>query len=233
MDYTFNIVAAKLDLTKARDKSQAVKELLPLIAGMKDTIRQAHYIQKLAHLSGVGTRIIEAELGRIKPGPEKRRVQAPGREVDTYKPRLLDSNRREEFCLALLLQHPELKGSQKALSSEYFTNSENREIFVTWLQADDLNSLREKLDLAIHEHLDSLLNRDLPPNRIEQKYADCVLNLEREYLRNWESKKAEELALEVEMKGPGADLAKLEEEGIEPAPRLKEIYSQKARGGQN
>ena len=233
MDYTFNIVAAKLDLTKARDKSQAVKELLLLIAEMKDTIRQAHYIQKLARLANVSMHIIEAELSRIKPKPEKRRAQASGREAETYKPRLLDSDRREEFCLALLLQHPELKGSQKVLPPEYFTNSENREIFVTWQQADDLNSLREKLDLAIHEHLDSLLNRDLPPNRIEQKYADCVLNLEREYLRNWESKKVEELALEVEMKGPGADLAKLEKEGIEPAPRLKEIETQKARGRQN
>ncbi|MFQ5996282.1 MAG: hypothetical protein ACE5KP_01480, partial [Dehalococcoidales bacterium] len=143
------------------------------------------------------------------------------------------SNPREEYCLALLLQRPELKGSQKEPSPEYFANSENREIFVTWQQTDDLDSLKKKLDIAIHEHLDSLLNRDLPPNHIEQKYADCVLSLEREYLKNWEARKAEALALEVEVKGAGADLAKLEEEGIEPALRLKEIYSQKARGGQN
>ncbi len=234
MDYTFNIATAKLDLNTARDKSLAVKELLPLIAEMKDSVRQAHYLQKLAHLTNVSARIIEAELGRIKPPkPEKRRAQVPIQKTVVDKPRSLVASQREEYCLALLLQHPELKGSQKDTSPEYFTNSENREIFVTWQQTHDLNSLREKLDLAIHEHLDSLLNRDLPPNHIEQKYADCVLNLEREYLRNWEAKKAEALALEVEMKGAGADLAKLEEEGIEPARRLKEIETQKARGGQD
>jgi DNA primase len=233
IDYTFNIVAAKLDLTTARDKSLAVKELLPLIAEMKDTIRQAHYIQKLARLANVSMRIIEAELGRIKPGPMKRRAQAPKQETFAQGTRLLISSPREEYCLALLLQHPELKGRHKDLSPEYFVNSENREIVITWNQVNDLNSLREKLDIAIHEHLDSLLNRPLPPNHIEQKYEDCKLVLKREYLRNIEARRAEVFALEAEMKGPGADEVKLKEEGIEPARGLKEIDSLKARGGQN
>jgi DNA primase len=233
MDYTFNIVAAKLDLTKAKDKSQAVKELLLLIAEMKDTIRQAHYIQKLARLANVSMRIIEAELSRIKPKPEKRRAQAPKQEVFAQGTRPLISSPREEYCLALLLQHPELKGRLKDLSPEYFVNSENREIVITWNQANDLNSLREKLDIAIHEHLDSLLNHPLPPNHIEQKYEDCKLVLKREYLRNIEARRAEVFALEAETKGAGADVVKLKEEGIEPALGLKEIDSLKARGGQN
>ncbi|MFQ5996869.1 MAG: DNA primase, partial [Dehalococcoidales bacterium] len=108
MDYTFNIVTAKLDLTTARDKSQAVKELGPIINGMKDSVRKAHYIQKLARLVKINERNIEAELSRIKPGPDRRQTQAPREKAVTYVSRSLLSNPREEYCLALLLQRPEL-----------------------------------------------------------------------------------------------------------------------------
>jgi len=229
MDYTFNIVTAKLDLTTARDKSLAVGRLLPIIAEMKGTVRQAHYLQKLARLVKVSERNIEAELSRIRSSPDRRRTQAPRQEVVLHAARPLMSNRREEYCLALLLQHPELKGSQEDLSPEYFANSENREIFITWKQANDLSALKEKLDIAIHELLDSLTNRSLPPNQIEQKYKDCALSLKREYLRNLEAKRAEILALEAELRGTGADLAKLKEEGIETSVQIGEIDAKRPK----
>ena len=229
MDYTFNIVTAKLDLTTARDKSLAVGRLLPIIAEMKGTVRQALYLQKLARLVKVSERNIEAELSRIRSSPDRRRTQAPRQEVVIHAARPLMSNRREEYCLALLLQHPELKGSQEDLSPEYFANSENREIFITWKQANDLSALKEKLDIAIHELLDSLTNRSLPPNQIEQKYKDCALSLKREYLRNLEAKRAEILALEAELRGTGADLAKLKEEGIETSVQIGEIDAKRPK----
>ena len=43
VDYTFNMVASGLDLTTAKGKSLAVDKLLPIIAEIKDPIRQAHY----------------------------------------------------------------------------------------------------------------------------------------------------------------------------------------------
>ncbi|HEY82845.1 MAG TPA: DNA primase [Dehalococcoidia bacterium] len=226
MDYTFNMVAAKLDLTQARDKSLAVERLLPVIADMKDTVRQAHYLQKLASLVRVDVRTIEAKLGEMRRRESKRQAQAPRPEAPAQAARPLMSNRREEYCLALLLRYPELKSVEVNLRPEYFSSSENREIFTAWMQTDDLSALKEKLDISIQEHLDSLLNWNLPPNHIEPKFIDCALNLEKEYWKNWEARKAEALALEAEAKGAGADLAKLEEEGIAPALRLKEIYTQ-------
>ncbi len=225
MDYTFNMVTAKLDLNTARDKSLAVERLLPIIAEMKDTVRQAHYLQKLARLVKISERTIEAELSRIRTSPRRAQVaseQAVARTLHSFF-----SNRLEENCLTLLLQHPELKGED--VSPEYFENSENREIFVAWQQTDNLQSLKEKLDAAIHEHLDSLLNRELPPNQVEQRYAEYARRLKERHLKNLEAKRADKLALEAETKGTGADLIKLEEEGIETAIRLKEIYSQKGQ----
>ena len=229
VDYTFNMVTAELDLDTAKGKSLAVDKLLPIVAEMKDTVRQAHYLQKLARLAEVSPHILEATLGRIKLSRSKLQAIEPSQEHITQSRRPLLSSPVEEYCLALLLQHPELKGKDKGLSPEYFDNSENRAIFTTWQQVKDLSSLKERLDPAIWEHLDSLITRSMPANQIEQKYADCVLNLRKKYLQSLEAKRAEVLALEAEAGGSVAELAKLEEQGIEVSVQLGEVFTQKSR----
>ena len=232
VDYTFNVVTSELDLNTARGKSLAVDKLLPIIAKMKDTIRQAHYLQKLAHLVKVSQHDLEAALGRIKPARGKRRVKEQDQEHVAQALHPFLSSPVEEYCLALLLQHPELKSIDAGLSPEYFENSENREILTAWQQAKDLSSLKDGLDPAIWEHLDSLITRSLSANQIEQKYDNCVLRLREKLLRSLEVKKAEILASEAESGGSAAELAKLEEQGIEVSVRLGEVFTQKGRGRQ-
>ncbi len=232
VDYTFNMVTAELDLNTAKGKSLAVDKLLPIVAEMKDTVRQAHYLQKLARLVKVSQHSLEATLGRIKPSQGKRRAKEPSQERVTQALHPLLSSPVEEYCLALLLQHPELKGRNEGLSQEYFENSENREIFTAWQQANAPSSLKDGLDSAIWEHLDSLITRSLPANQIEQKYANCVLRLREKFLRGLEVKRAEVLALEAESGGTAAELAKLEEQGIEVSVQLGEIFTQRSRGSQ-
>jgi DNA primase len=231
IDYIFDKVTAGLDMTQARDKTLATGKLLPIIAAIKEPIRQAHYLQKLAYLVNVTERRLEAELARLKPSPSRRRGEAPKQEAASQLPRLMLSSPIEEYCLALLLQYPELKRYEPKPSPEHFENSENREIFASWQQASDLSALKSSLDPALGEHLDYLLDylkkKEVPTNQIEQRYADCVLNLRKKYLQNLEVRRAETLALEVELKGAGADIARLEEEGIDTAIQLKEVFSQK------
>jgi len=229
VDYTFNIVTSKLDMTTARDKSLAVERLLPIVVEIRDPVRQAHYLQKLARLVGVTEHTLETALSRMKSPPVRRKAPEPKPSVARAL-RPLMSNPREEYCLSLLIQYPELKGRQEDLSPEYFESSENREILTAWQEANDLSSLKENLDAAIHEHLDIIISRSLPSTNLEQRYADCVLELRKQYLRNREAKKAELLALEVESGGTGADLAKLEEEGeegIETSTQLREAFARK------
>jgi hypothetical protein len=116
---------------------------------------------------------------------------------------------------------------------DYFQNSENREIFIAWQQASDLSALRDKLDTAIWEHLDYLITKSLPPNQIEEKYADAVLRLREGFLRSLATKREAALALEAELGGTAAELAKLEEQGIEVSLQLGEVFSQKGRKGRS
>jgi DNA primase len=227
VDYTFNMVVSNLDLTTAKDKTVAADKLLPIIAEIKEPVRQAHYLQKLARLVKVSERSIEVALSRVKPSQGKPNAK----EATTLYPLL--SNRLEEYCLALLLQHPELKQSYQGPSPEYFQNTENREIFITWQQVNDLPSLMEKLDPAIRENIDSLIAKNLPANQIEQKYANCALRLREEFLRSLEVKRGEVLALVAEAGGIDAELAKLQEQGIEVSIQLGEVFIQKANRGQH
>jgi len=227
VDYTFNMITSKLDLTIASGKSQARDELIPIAAEIKDSTRQDHYLTRLSELTGTSYHNLETALTRIKAD---RRAKKPKSEAVARAVHPLHSSPLEEYCLTLLLQHPKLKNSSEDPLPEYFENSENREIFIAWQQANDLPSLKDKLDTAIWEHLDALVNKSIPTNQIEQKYADCVLRLREKALRGLEAQRAELLTLEVELGGTGADLAKLKDEGIETSTQLLEV--QKARRAQ-
>ncbi|MFC2033512.1 toprim domain-containing protein, partial [Chloroflexota bacterium] len=224
IDYTFNIVTAKLDLSTPRDKSLAVERLLPVISDMKDTVRQAHYLQKLAHLVNMNVRNLESTLSNIKPRQGAYKAKSPKQEAVSRALRPLVSKPQEEYCLTLLLQHPELKAESESLLPEYFENSINREIYTAWQDSDDQKSLKEKLDIAIHEYLDSLLNMNLPPAMTEQKFKQCLLRLQEDFLKGIEARNAEILTSESEIGGTEAELAKLEEQGIETSSQLAEVH---------
>ncbi|MCL0052906.1 DNA primase [Dehalococcoidales bacterium] len=232
IDYTFNMIATKLDLTTAKDKTLVVGKLLDIIAEIKDSVRQAHYLQKLARLVKVSERSIEAALRKIKPDS---RARKPSQEARAGALRSLFSSPIEEYCLALLLQHPELKVYCHKVKEEYFENSQNREIFIAWQKTSDLLSLKRKLDAAIWEHLDFLLTKSLPPTaQLEEEFTDCILRLREKFLRSLEIKRGMALALEAESGGTAAELAKQKEQGIEVSTELREVFIQRSqRGGKN
>ncbi len=229
VDYTFNLVASKLDLTTARGKSLVVERLMPIVAEIGNPVRRAHYVQKLARLVRMSERYLEPILRKVNSDMTKRRTRESKPEAITYALRTVASDPVEEYLLAILFQHPELKNQHEYPTPEYFESSENREILIKWQQADSLPSLKENLDTALHEHVDYLINKKLPPANVERKYSECLGRLCERYLKNMEARRAEVLAMEVETGGSGADLARLEKEGIKPShQQLKEI--QKSRG---
>ena len=226
IDYSFNMATSKLDMTTAKGKSQATNQLLPILARMKNDIRLDHYLTRLSKLTGISYDKLETVLkGLITRSKAKK----PAEKSEAPTLQLVLSTPLEEYCLALLLQHPELKAQSEGLSPEYFENSESREIFIAWQEANDLSSLKAKLDSAIWEHLDSLMKKSLPASQIEQKYTNCVLRLREKFLRSLETKREVVLALEAEAGGTAAELAKLEEQGIEVSIQLGEVFTQKRR----
>jgi DNA primase len=217
IDFMFEKSMVGLDLNTARDKSSIVNKLGLVINAMNDPIRQAHYIQKLAILAKTDVNTIKAYLSQLKPTAVRRKMPAP-------KPSLaLAKDRREEYCLALLLQHPELKEHLAELDAEYLESSENRAILAAYKDAPDVVSLKERVDPAILEHLDAIVNRNIPAlkNNIGLKFTDCVLELRRRHLKNLAARKAESA-------DTGDDRSRLEED-MEISRQLKELDARRSR----
>ncbi len=221
IDFLFEKTVVKLDLTTARDKSAAVDKLLPIIAAITDPIRQAHYLQKLAALVKVDMNTIKASLSRLKQPALRRKTASPKPSAVTARP--LVSSSREEYCLALLLQHPELRGFQSDISLEYFKNSENREIFHAWQAAENVAAIKERLDPALHEHLDAIINKELPAarNNIEGRFTDCVMELRKMYLRDLAARRADSGETDD-------DITRLEED-VEISHQLRELEASKQK----
>ena len=231
MDYTFNRVTAELDLNTARGKSLAVDRLLPIITQINDPVCQAHYLQKLARLVNISENRLEMVIESNRINRNQFRFGAKGRQVatiDIQQPFL--SNPREESCLALLLQHPELKILSHSITPEYFENSENREIFNAYKSTENIPSIKDKIDDSIWEHLDNLMTMKLLPDKVEERLADCIQLLKIDYFRNLERKKEAVLFSEAASGGSGAELNKLKEQGTEFSSQLRDIFTQRYRG---
>jgi DNA primase len=227
MDFLFSNAVARVDLNSAQDKSILVDKFLPLLSGIKDTIRQAHYIHKLAALLGINDNVIEDVLIKSRGvRKNKRPVNKLNYRIDTIDPSLL-SNPLEEYCLALLLQFPSLRDQGIKISSEYFELTENRELFLKWLNNDKLEHNNNNLDNILQHRFHDLMQKELPPvlkdsEEAQQKdFAMCITRLRERWLRNTELKKA---LFFSEVSGTNEQLSRLNEKGIEEHKQLKEIF---------
>ena len=228
VDFIFESQVAKVDLASARDKSTMVDKLLPLLLEMKDPLRQAHYLERLARLLRIDEHVLSDALRKFKA--LRKRRETAGSKSKPVATTVISSSPLEQYCLALLIQYPELKSESTDLSPEHFENTENREIFVKWQQSGDIASLQNSLDTALQEYLEILLAQDLPPTLKENEAArcedlhQCINRLQERRLRNLESQNQELLAIEAQIGGTAARLAKLEQQGLEITKQLQEVF---------
>jgi DNA primase len=233
MDFAFQSVIGKVDISKARDKSLAVQRLLPSIHEMKDPVQQSHYLMKLARELRIEESAIRAALRESKGG--RGRLQ-PGR--PTGQSRIAHqfvASPIEEYCLSLLLQYPELRPLAGEVLTEHFESTENREVFVQWQNSSDIPSLESKLDTSLLEHLYYLAGKRLPPATQERKstrhrdLSYCILRLQEKLSRKLEAEKEATLEIERDRGGISSELAKLEEQGIDSGLKLQQVFVKKEK----
>ncbi|MCL0063953.1 DNA primase [Dehalococcoidia bacterium] len=179
MDYLLEAAAERFDVSRPEGKTQVSQQLLPLIAEMKDGVEREVYLGKLSRLVGLNEKTLAgmaAQLHKTKPGKERRyQVDRPFQQTGGL----------EEYCLCLLLKYPSLRGLAGNLTPDHFDRSENREVFVAWHQSPD--DVQGNLDAALHQYLQSLIDRQYPPlDRRQQKQAlaDCIRRLDERRLRS-------------------------------------------------
>src|SRR5581483_3049388 len=84
---------------------------------------------------------------------------------------------REEFCLALLYRHPELAAEAVDIDPEWFTMSENRELFRRWSAGQEVT----EEDPALWEHYQRVLGTLIhvsDTEAVRAAFLDCVARME-------------------------------------------------------
>ncbi|MFC2058832.1 DNA primase [Chloroflexota bacterium] len=206
LEYLLSVVAERSDLTRPQGRSEAAEQLLPLIAELDDDVERELYLGKLGALVGISEKTL---LGMSARMHRTRREKSTSKELDAPLP---GGDRLEEYCLALLLQHPELRKRAQELLPDHFERSENREVFLAWRDVSDPEELPVNISVDLDEHFQALAGKIMPPSDIrelEVALGDCIRRLEERRLRVQEEFLTQD-AVSLVTAGESLDSAKLE-----------------------
>jgi len=237
IDFTLKKEIANIDKNNPKDKSALVSKFLPIISRIDDTVRRAHYVEKLSRLLDLDERFVRDALFELQARAKKSRTSGGSKAIKNYADRITSSRPIEEYLLALLLQFDDLREEGMKLSANYFEHPENRDILLRWQEKSDSGSFDAEIDPAIKEFYDHLisLGGQLPPslhqNKREREYAlnDCINRLLESHIRNLEIKKQMILSEEKDRGNAEGQLAKLIEHGIRESQQLHDIFKKRGR----
>ncbi len=224
VDFVFDRASAAVDLHTARGKADLASRLLPVVAGIKDPVRRGHYLALLASRVGTTTADLLYSLNQLKL-PQPGALMNPSATVATSRPATASSP-MEDYLLALLVKHPELRVACSGVRMEYFDSIENREIFSLCLACEDPALVKERLDPAIWERFDRIMAATIVESRIEAGLAECALRLEEKYLKSAATKIKEILNAESDL-GSSGELLRYKEQGLALDSRLAGLYKRK------
>ena len=113
---------------------------------------------------GVSEAALEASIGRPqgRRAPGGRGAGAPSR-ASASPLSMANRDPLEEYCLSLLLQHPELGERGIDISPDYFDLSENRDVFIKWAGCTTIEDVKGSLPPDLTEHFQTLLSMENPP----------------------------------------------------------------------
>jgi hypothetical protein len=192
LDHLFDVAAARHDVSEPRQRSAIVAELAPFIALTADRVVQSHYLQRLSRLARVDEATLRMELRQPIPARKLPREEIPD-ELKKTEPERRVHDSREEFCLALLIQYPELRAEASSLAGggldpDIFSQSENRALFEAWVGgADDVESFGRSLSPDLRPQYERILAVDLPvydDQTIVRALHSTVWGIEQQRLRD-------------------------------------------------
>lgn len=185
VDYALRTATADLDLSRSDGKAQAMERLRPLLEAVKDPIRRADYVQRLARVLGVDGRFVNEALYARRKTPAQQRRPTP-------LPAAADES-VERYTLHLLLKHDRLRQAAAALAPEYFERSENRQLYLAWRDCAGAEALRTVLVGPLADHLEDLLGQRFPPlpdGKTESALLECALRLRESWLRTMKARES-------------------------------------------
>jgi DNA primase len=188
VDHLLAVTSASLDLSQPLQRSQLVNEVLPVIAEVEDPVLQAHYLQRLSRLSRTSEDSLRREMPRRARAQRReamREAEGMAPEAAPLRPAQRLREKREEYLLAMLFRMPEISHLGAEVEEELFTQSENRELFRRWANAEAVTEEGDE-ENGLYDHYMEVLETRLivtETEQVEAAFLSCVALLEKARMR--------------------------------------------------
>ena len=188
-DYLLDSLLTRADMDSPDGRSWVANTMLRFVAQIPDAIRSDLYLDRLSARLVLNHETLNRVLGEIKLelARERRGRSVASTAGEATPPPVRDHDAVEESLLAFILQHGSdpLEDYQVAPSPEWFSRSENREIYRNVIAG--VNSTEMAAGAELEAHLDALRSRELRLStqaKREKAWQQMSLALEKEYLNN-------------------------------------------------
>ncbi len=101
VDFYYDVILGRADLTSAKETSAAVRKLLPIIGEVRDPVQQSLYLQRLADRVRIAEQLLASELARMRLTAKAPTAEATEPTTPTRRRSTLD-----EYAIGLLLLYP-------------------------------------------------------------------------------------------------------------------------------
>ena len=188
-DYLLDSLSERADMDSPDGRSWVANTMLRFVAQIPDPLRSDLYLDRLSARLALNNDTLRRALGDIKRQlAREQRGQAAASAADEATPQpAREYHAVEEALLAFLLQHgtEPLEGYESTPSTEWFSRSENREIYRNVIAGEDAEQMPVPPELQAH--LDALRSRELRLSnqaKRDKAWLQMSLALEKEHLNN-------------------------------------------------
>lgn len=188
-EYLLTYLSDRADMDNFYERDDVAKKMLRFVAQVPGNVLGDLYLDRLSARLALNNDALRRDLAEVKAqiARELRGQPVPETANEATPPPIRDHDAREEDLLTFLLQHgPEsLDDAQSILSPEWFTRSENREIYRNVIAGADSDETQVAPELEAH--LDALRSRELRLStqvKREKAWRQMSLALEKEHLNN-------------------------------------------------
>lgn len=238
IDFFFRLLPPKYEMTTSQGQRKLTEDLGPLVLDVQDSTEQDRHLERLGGLLGINRHTLAEMLQKQRQSLLRAATSKKQQHRNQEEPSKVyvsaaafKQDQLEVFSLALLLLDPELKEFAETLRPEYFHESENREIYLKWVECPIIEELHELVDSPLQEHLKILVDYDF--HSMDQKerteaLSHCVRRLEERHLREIRTHIATSLSQALE---EGEDATEVTQELRKQDERLRELFSTRVRRG--
>lgn len=138
----------------AVESRRLVDRTVPVLTAVADPVERAVYVQRVASRLGISEEAVLDRIRQLAP----RRHGLPPRRPTAREP---DAAPAEDFLLAILLRHPQLRQAFHSYPETLFSSALGREVFARWVRGVEAEP--DDHDDPVAQRIRDLHARRLPP----------------------------------------------------------------------